>query len=108
MLGQASFSDLEYASKKRRTRRELFLAEMDVVVPWPELLAVVEPHYPRAGGRGRPPVGLASMLRIYFLQQVYLATKPAKCSIVQPALRQPSIAPQRNEPRSFETSSRRS
>jgi transposase, IS5 family len=55
--------------KKRRTRRELFLAEMDAVVPWPELLAVVEPHYPRAGGRGRPPVGLAAMLRIYFLQQ---------------------------------------
>src|SRR5882724_7526674 len=59
----------KYANKKRRTRRELFLAEMDAVVPWPELLAVVEPHYPRAGGRGRPPVGLAAMLRVYFLQQ---------------------------------------
>jgi transposase, IS5 family len=69
MLRQTSFSDLDYANKKRRTRRELFLAEMDAVVPWPELLAVVEPHYPRTGGRGRPPVGLASMLRIYFLQQ---------------------------------------
>src|SRR6476646_8272033 len=69
MLHQASSSDLEYANKKRRTRRELFLAEMEAVVPWPELLAVVEPHYPRAGGRGRPPVGLAAMLRIYFLQQ---------------------------------------
>jgi IS5 family transposase len=69
MSRQASFSDLEYANKKRRTRRELFLAEMEAVVPWPELLAVVEPHYPRAGGRGRPPVGLASMLRIYFVQQ---------------------------------------
>ena len=69
MLRQASFADLEYANKKRRTRREMFLAEMDAVVPWQELLAVVEPYYPRAGGRGRPPVGLASMLRIYFLQQ---------------------------------------
>jgi IS5 family transposase len=49
MLGQASFSDLEYANKKRRTRRELFLAEMDAVVPCPELLAVVERHYPRTG-----------------------------------------------------------
>lgn len=68
MSGQASFSDLEYAAKKRRTRRELFLAEMEAVVPWPELLAVVEPHYPRSGRRGRPPVGLASMLRVYFLQ----------------------------------------
>src|SRR6201993_1855161 len=69
MLRQASFSDLDYANKKRRTRRELFLAEMNAVVPWPELLAVVEPPYPRPGGRGRPPVGLAAMLRIYFLQQ---------------------------------------
>jgi IS5 family transposase len=69
MLGQASFSDLEYANKKRRTRRELFLAEMEAVVPWPALLGVVEPHYPRTGGRGRRPVGLAAMLRIYFLQQ---------------------------------------
>jgi IS5 family transposase len=69
MLRQASFADLEYANKRRRTRRETFLAEMDAVVPWQELLAVVEPHYPRGGGRGRPPVGLTSMLRIYFLQQ---------------------------------------
>lgn len=69
MSRQASFADLDYASKKRRTRRELFLDEMDAVVPWRELLAVVEPHYPRAGRRGRPPVGLSSMLRIYFLQQ---------------------------------------
>src|SRR5258708_183737 len=68
MSRQTSFSDLEYASKKRRTRRELFLAEMEQVVPWQELLSVVEPHYPRSGGRGRPPVGLSSMLRVYFLQ----------------------------------------
>src|SRR6516164_5906152 len=68
MSQQASFSDLEYTNKKRRTRRELFLAEMETVVPWRELLGVIEPHYPRAGGRGRPPVGLAAMLRIYFLQ----------------------------------------
>jgi hypothetical protein len=54
MLRQASFSDLEYANKKRRTRRDTFFAEMDAVVPWQELLGVVEPYYPRAGGRGRP------------------------------------------------------
>src|SRR3974390_1866957 len=69
MLGQGSFSDLEYAHKKRRTRRELFLAEMEAVVPWPAWVGGVEPHCPRAGGRGRPPVRLAAMLRIYFLQQ---------------------------------------
>jgi transposase, IS5 family len=69
MMVQGSFCELEYGAKKRRTRRELFLAEMDRVVPWAGLAAVVEPHYPRSGGRGRPPVGLWSMLRIYFLQQ---------------------------------------
>jgi len=42
---------------------------MDAVIPWQELLAVVEPHYPRGEGPGRPPTGLASMLRIHFLQQ---------------------------------------
>ena len=42
MPRQASFADLEYANKKRRTRRELFLAEMEAVIPWPELLAVVD------------------------------------------------------------------
>jgi len=78
MSRQASFSDLEYTNKKRRTRRELFLAEMETVVPWRELLGVIEPHYPRAGGRGRPPVGLAAMLRIYFLQQARFAGAPAR------------------------------
>src|SRR4029077_19887868 len=61
MLRQARFSDLEYTNKQRRTRRELFLAEMDAVVPWPELLAVVGPHDPRRGGVGgrgpHPPSG---------------------------------------------------
>src|SRR5437660_9562721 len=45
-----------------------FLEEMGQVVPWGELCALIEPHYPKAGG-GRPPVGVERMLRIYFLQQ---------------------------------------
>jgi hypothetical protein len=49
----------------RKSRRELFLDEMDQVVPWVELQALVEPHYPKAGG-GRRPVGVAIMLRVYF------------------------------------------
>lgn len=49
------------------TRREQFLATMDSLVPWPELCAVIEPHYPKAGN-GRPPVGLERMLRMYFVQ----------------------------------------
>ena len=71
MLGQASFSDLEYANKKRRTRREMFLAEMDAVVSEEGVAGAGGTPYPRAGRRGRPPVGLALVLRIYFLQQCF-------------------------------------
>src|SRR5690606_109472 len=52
---------------RRPTRRDEFLATMEKVVPWSELCAVIEPHYPKAG-RGRPPVGLERMLRMYFVQ----------------------------------------
>lgn len=69
MPQQLSFAELEYQTKKRSTRRELFLAQMEKVVPWESLLAVVEPHYPRSGRRGRPPMGLELMLRIYCMQQ---------------------------------------
>ena len=68
MTRQASFADLEYASKKRQTRRELFLNEMEEVVPWVALLARLEPHYPKSGRRGRQPMELKSMLRIYCAQ----------------------------------------
>jgi len=69
MSQQLSFAEVEYNTKKRLTRREVFLAEMEQVVPWLELLAVVEPHYPKPGRRGRPPMGLEAMLRIYCMQQ---------------------------------------
>lgn len=69
MIQQMSFADLEYNAKKRRTRREIFLAEMEQVVPWQSLLAVLEPYYPTTGRRGRPPVGLEVMLRIHLMQQ---------------------------------------
>ena len=65
---QLSFSQVEYAGKKKLTRRDRFLAEMERVVPWLRLLEVVEPHYPTSGRRGRPPIGLARMLRMYFVQ----------------------------------------
>ena len=70
MQHQMSFSQSEYAGKKKVTRRERFLGEMERVVPWARLVAVIEPHYPR-GERGRPPIGIERMLRIYFLQQWY-------------------------------------
>ena len=70
MTHQPSFSHAEFATKKKTTRREKFLARMETLVPWTQLLAVIEPFYPK-GERGRPPVGLERMLRIYFLQQWY-------------------------------------
>lgn len=68
---QTSFAQAEYDKKKKRTRREIFLAQMEQVIPWARLMEVIEPHYPKAGGRGRPPIGLEKMLRMYFVQQWY-------------------------------------
>ena len=68
---QISFSEAEYAKKKKQTRREVFLAKMEQVVPWSRLMEVIAPHYPKSGKRGRPPIGLERMLRMYFVQQWY-------------------------------------
>lgn len=65
-----SFAQTEYAMKKKVTRRERFLGEMEEVVPWGRLVEVIRPHDP-TGERGRPPIGIERMLRIYFLQQWY-------------------------------------
>jgi IS5 family transposase len=70
MRRQGSFSQAEYAGKKKQTRRDRFLGEMEVVVPWARLVERLRPLYPK-GERGRPPIGLERMLRIYFLQQWY-------------------------------------
>ena len=70
MIHQSSFAQAEFAGKKKVTRREKFLARMETVIPWGRLLAVIAPHYPK-GERGRPPIGLERMLRVYFLQQWY-------------------------------------
>jgi IS5 family transposase len=71
MTMQQSFSDLEYAAKKKVTRRDRFLGEIDAVTPWPALVAEVEPFYPKGEGRGRPPIGLERMLRMYIAQQCF-------------------------------------
>ena len=70
MEHQPGFSELEYAGKRKQTRREKFLASMEEVVPWDEILSALKPYYPE-GKRGRPPIGLERMLRLYFLQQWY-------------------------------------
>jgi len=60
----------------KKTRRAVFLEEMEQVVPWAELRALIEPYYPKAGN-GRQPVGVERMLRIYFLQQWFNLSDPA-------------------------------
>src|ERR1700756_5929223 len=70
MQRQGSFSQAEYAGKKKQTRRDKFLAEMEQVVPWARLVERLRPFYPK-GERGGPPIGLERMLRLYFLQQWY-------------------------------------
>ncbi len=70
MTHQPSFAHAEFAAKKKVTRREQFLARMEEVIPGTQLLAVMEPFYPR-GKHGRPPIGLERMWRGYFLQQWY-------------------------------------
>jgi IS5 family transposase len=75
-MTQMSFSDAEYAGKRKRTRREAFLSEMDKVVPWDALLMLIEPHYPKAG-KGRHPYPIKTMLRIHFMQQWFGYSDPA-------------------------------
>jgi IS5 family transposase len=65
---QKSFSGLEYAAKKKLTRRDRFLAEIDKVTPWGKLHQMVEPYYPKVTGGGRPPIDLARILRMYVTQ----------------------------------------
>ena len=66
-LAIAADQNASYEQYRRPTRRDLFLATMERIVPWDALCGVIEPHYPRAGN-GRPPIGLERMLRMYFVQ----------------------------------------
>ena len=75
-MSQMSFGDAEYAGKRKRTRREVFLAEMEQVVPWKSLLNLVEPFYPVAG-RGRHPYPLETILRVHLMQNWFGLSDPA-------------------------------
>jgi transposase, IS5 family len=75
-MSQISFSDAEHAGKRKKTRREVFLAEMELVVPWKALLKVIEPHYPVAG-RERRPYPLEAMLRVHLMQNWFALSDPA-------------------------------
>ncbi len=77
MPKQPVFPGLRDVMKKKVTRREQFLAEMDEVVPWGRMLALIAPHYPKVGSKGgRPPMPLEMMLRVYFLQNWYALSDP--------------------------------
>lgn len=77
MPKQPAIPGLRDAMKKKVTRREQFLAEMDAVVPWTRLLTLIAPHYPKVGPKGgRPPMRLETMLRVYFLQNWYALSDP--------------------------------
>src|ERR1035437_6847782 len=69
-------ADGSFEKYRKPTRREVFLAEMDRIGPWAQMVALIEPRYPKAGN-GRPPVGAERMLRIYFLQQWFNLSDPA-------------------------------
>src|ERR1700745_3605407 len=75
MGNQLTLASMVWQTKGKVTRRERFLAEMDAVIPWARLLALIEPYYPKAG-QGRQPLGLEKMLRIYFLQQWFNLSDP--------------------------------
>lgn len=75
-MSQMTFAEGTFEPHRRPTRRDHFLAQMNEVIPWSVLAAVIEPHYPKAGN-GRPPVRLELMLRIYFLQHWFNLSDPA-------------------------------
>jgi len=75
-MKQISFADAEYAGKRKQTRRERFLIEMDQVVPWKGLIALIEPHYPKGEG-GRPSYPLMAILRVHLMQNWFGYSDPA-------------------------------
>ncbi len=75
-MSQISFADAEYADKRKKTRREIFLDEMELVVPWKSLHKLIEPFYPVAG-QGRRPYPLDCMLRVHLMQNFFTLSDPA-------------------------------
>ncbi len=77
-MTQMSFFDAEYAGKRKQTRREIFLSEMEQVVPWDALLSLIELVYPKAG-KGRRPDPMSTMLRVHLRAE---AAEPRAVSVV--------------------------
>ena len=75
-MRQTSLAEGGFEKYRKTTRREQFLAEMEQVVPWQRVVRLIEPYYPKGEGRGRPPVGIERMVRIYFLQNWFNLSDP--------------------------------
>ncbi len=67
VMDQQNFSDYEYSARKKTTKREEFLNEMDEIIPWDHWVDIIRPFYP-SGKRGRPPKEIETMLRMYLMQ----------------------------------------
>ncbi len=70
MSHQLTFADSEFSSKRRQTRKEIFLSRMEQILPWQNMVEVIEPFYPKAGN-SRRPYPLETMLRIHCMQHWY-------------------------------------
>jgi transposase, IS5 family len=75
-MKQLGLNDSGFVKHPKKTRKAQFLAEMNQVVPWSRLVALIEPHYPKPGN-GRRPIPLETMLRVHFMQQWFAYSDPA-------------------------------
>lgn len=75
-MKQETFTDIEYNCRKKKTKREEFLEIMEGIIPWEEWVGIIAPYYPE-GRRGRPPMGIEKMLRMYLLQIWFHLSDPA-------------------------------
>ena len=75
-MRQQSFAGGSFEKYRKTTRKEQFLNDMDRIIPWKELTALIEPFYPKPKRAGRRPIGLERMLRLYFLQHWFQLSDP--------------------------------
>jgi len=75
-MRQQSFAADDFEKYRKKTRKEIFLEEMDRIIPWKTLSKVIKPYYPKPKGAGRRPIGIQRMLRIHFLQHWFELSGP--------------------------------
>ena len=74
-MKQETLSDMEYSYRKKKTKREEFLEIMEEIIPWEEWVGIIRPYYPE-GKRGRPPIDMEVILRMYLLQVWFNLSDP--------------------------------